>query len=89
MDDSSSPDEEKIPPPPAPERFSASLRGFPNSNRAERFGRLIGGVVRSISCYIDVDRLEEITVAIDYDEALAETRPRLSRIETPDPHRHR
>jgi hypothetical protein len=72
MDDSSSSDEEKIPPPTAPERFSVSLRGFADSNTAERFGRLIGGVVRSISCYIDVDRLEGITVAFDYDGALAE-----------------
>ncbi len=72
MDDSSSSDEEKIPPPTAPERFSVSLRGFADSNTAERFGRLIGGFVRSISCYIDVERLEGITVAFDYDGALAE-----------------
>lgn len=56
----------------APESISVSLRGFAEPDQATRFGNLIADIVRSMSKYIDLTQLDGITVAYDYDEALAQ-----------------
>jgi len=61
-----------LPPATAPENISVSLRNFDSHERAENFGHVIANCVRTISRYIDVERLDGITVAFDYDAALAE-----------------
>jgi hypothetical protein len=58
------------PPPTAPENVSVSLRSFESHEAAERFGHMIANCVRTIGRCIDVERLDGVTVAFDYDEAL-------------------
>jgi len=70
MDDSFSGAEERPLLPTAPVDIGVSLRGFEDRVSAERFGKVIAEVVRSISCYINMERLDGITVAFNYDEAL-------------------
>jgi len=60
------------PPVSAPERIHVSLRNFSDKAAAERFGGVIAGCVREISRYVDLERLDGITVAYDYDDALAQ-----------------
>jgi hypothetical protein len=55
----------------APEIIQLSLQGFADKPSAERFGDLVAETVRSISRYINLERLDGITVAFDYDRALA------------------
>jgi hypothetical protein len=65
---------EKLPlsPPTAPTSIAVSLRGFADAAFAEPFANTIAAAVRTISCYINLERLDGITVAFDYDEALAQ-----------------
>ncbi len=64
--------EEDLPEPSAPESFPVSARGFADATEAEDFARYIALTVRLISQYMDLSRLDGITVAFDYDDALAE-----------------
>ncbi len=64
--------DQSLPPPTAPENIGVSLRGFADEVSARRFGDLIAVTVRSISQYMSLERLDGITVAHDYDEALAQ-----------------
>ncbi len=64
--------EEALPEPTAPELIPVSARGFTDTTDAENFAHHIAYTVRAISRYIDLSRLDGITVAFDYDEALAE-----------------
>jgi len=54
----------------APETVVVSSRGFADADSARRFGDLIAVTVRSISQYMSLERLDGITAAHDYDEAL-------------------
>ena len=63
---------DELPPQTAPESIPVSVRGFADATEAENFGHEIALTVRSISCYINLSRLDGITVAFDYDDALAE-----------------
>jgi hypothetical protein len=72
MDEAPPDDKPTLPPPTAPETIDVSLRGFQDKATAERFGHIIADVVHSISRYINLERLDGITVAFDYDEALAQ-----------------
>lgn len=65
-------EENDSPFPTAPENIAVSARNFAETEKAERFGHTIANTVRAISRYIDLERLDGITVAFDYDEALAE-----------------
>lgn len=56
----------------APEGLAFSMRGFDDGERAERLAHLIGAVVRELGRHMDLSRLDGVTVAFDYDEALAE-----------------
>ena len=69
----------ELPPQTAPENIGVSLRGFADEPSAQKFGHLIADTVRSLSHYMDLGRLDGITVAYDYDDALA----RLDRGYTP------
>lgn len=62
----------KQPPPTAPEAIPVTARGFPDTDTATRFANSIANAVRAISCYIDLSALDGITVAYDYDAALAD-----------------
>jgi len=72
MDEVPPDDKRALPPPTAPESIDVSLRGFEDKATAERFGHVIADAVRGISRYINLQRLDGITVAFDYDEALAQ-----------------
>jgi hypothetical protein len=67
-------DEKTLDPPPqtAPETIPFSMRGFQDAVHAERFAQLLAILIRGISRYINLERLDGVTVAFDYDEALAE-----------------
>jgi hypothetical protein len=62
----------ELPPTTAPATIDVTLRGFADKEAAERFGHLIAETARSIGRYIDLGRLDGITVAFDYDEALSQ-----------------
>jgi hypothetical protein len=64
--------ESDLPVPTTPGSVSVSLRGFADAKHAEGFGRVIAYTVGSISRFIDLQRLDGITVAFDYDDALAQ-----------------
>jgi hypothetical protein len=71
-DDEGEQQKPSLPPESAPDSIPVSLRGFADAAHAERFGHKIANTVRALSRYIDVERLDGITVAFDYDNALAE-----------------
>ncbi len=58
-------------PPTAPENIPVSARGFEDTETATRFAHVLAGVVKVVSRYIDLSRLDGITIAYDYDVALA------------------
>ena len=66
--------EEEIQPPAptAPENISVTARAFEDTVTATRVAHSVAYAVRDISRYIDLSRLDGITVAYDYDVALAE-----------------
>ncbi|GGF70921.1 hypothetical protein GCM10011332_26140 [Terasakiella brassicae] len=55
----------------APENIPVALKGFEDEAQAKDLGHVVAYVVRSISRYMDLERLDGITIAFDYDEALA------------------
>ena len=61
-----------LPPPTAPPNFPVAACGFETTEHAERFATTIGHMVYFLSSYIELDRLDGITVAHDYDKALAQ-----------------
>jgi hypothetical protein len=72
MTDSPPHSETDLPPPTAPENFQVSLRDFVDETEAREFGNIMGLTIRAISRYINLERLDGITVAYDYDDALAQ-----------------
>lgn len=54
------------------ENISITLQGFAREDDAKRIGNLVGEVVLLISRYINLERLETITIAYDYEKALLE-----------------
>lgn len=61
-----------LPAPTAPENISVNARAFEDTETATRVAHSVAYAVRDISRYIDLSRLDGITVAYDYDAALAE-----------------
>ena len=61
-----------LPPPTVPSNYPVAVHGFETTEHAERFAKVIGQMVNFLSCYIVLDRLDGITVAHDYDKALAQ-----------------
>ena len=64
--------EDEVPPPTAPDSIAFSMSGFAKVEDANRIAHKVAAYVRLISSYIDLSRLDGVTVAYDYDEALAE-----------------
>jgi hypothetical protein len=60
----------ELPQPTAPVNISVNLRNFDTRDHAERFGHTIAKIVHAISRVLDLERLDGITVAFDYDDAL-------------------
>lgn len=54
----------------APAQFLVSVRCFDNTEKATQFAHLIGTYIRELSRYIDLSRLDGITIASDYNQAL-------------------
>lgn len=72
MSDLTQESELDLPPSTAPEHISVSLRGFADETTARQFGDVIASVTRLIGCRINLERLDGITVAFDYNDALAQ-----------------
>jgi hypothetical protein len=53
-----------------PRDASFNLRGFESEEKAREFGRSLWSTVHEIGRYIDLERLDGVTVGWDYDEAL-------------------
>lgn len=58
------------PPRSIPPNLRLTLRGFAGEETAKRFGRLVLDYVGELSRYLDLSRLDGMTVAFDYDQAL-------------------
>jgi hypothetical protein len=54
-----------------PEGISASIRGLPTEEDAQRLGQRMFGAIRLIGEVINLERLDGVTVGVDYSEALA------------------
>lgn len=54
----------------APEAFVVSCRGFATEEHAQRLGRTVGEHIRALSRIFNLCRLDGVTVAYDYAEAL-------------------
>lgn len=72
MDESvmSEPDEQPSRPTTAPDSFTVSARAFASEDRAQQLGSLVGSFVRELSRHFDLSRLDGVTVAYDYAQAL-------------------
>jgi len=63
-------DESLLPPLTVAENISISLKDFASSEHAEKFGHIIANTVCTISRILDLERLDGITVAFNYEDAL-------------------
>lgn len=61
-----------LPPPTTPDLMSFSMRAFATAEDANRIANKLASYIRLISRCIDLSRLDGVTVAYDYDAALAE-----------------
>ena len=50
---------------------TVSVRDFANEDAARRLGETVAGVVNAMGSVMDLSRLDGVTIAIDYDSALA------------------
>jgi hypothetical protein len=64
--------EEELPPPTLPANLPLAERGFPDVETAEKAGHQVCGVLHFVSRFIDLERLDGVTIAFDYDDALAQ-----------------
>jgi hypothetical protein len=71
MEEIISDDDLSIPPPTVPNDFQISLLGFPDETEAREFGNHIGEIIRVISSFINLGRLDGVTIAYEYEKALA------------------
>lgn len=69
--DSPSEEQLSLPPPTAPETIPITFKGFADDVSISAFADDLGDVVRCISMWVNLERLDGITVAFDYNEALA------------------
>lgn len=63
-------DERASRPTTAPESFNICARAFDSKERAERLASIIGACVRELGKQFDLSRLDGVTVAYDYAQAL-------------------
>jgi hypothetical protein len=55
----------------APPQYQVSLRGFESEEAARSLGNLLSSYLHAIGRHIDISRLDGVTIAYDYKEALA------------------
>lgn len=60
----------EFPPPTIPESLCINLQGFSEESDARKFGNLLAAKIQAISRFIDLERIDGVTVAFDYDQAL-------------------
>jgi hypothetical protein len=73
VDNSTSDDAaDELPPPIIPNNYPIVLRGFESEEAAHKFADILRGLVLALSRYINLERLDGITVAYDYLVALAD-----------------
>lgn len=65
-------DLEELPPSTVPLPLSVNVRGFTDGEIGERLGYAVAEVISVVGSYIDVSKLDGVTIACDYDQALAE-----------------
>jgi hypothetical protein len=65
-------DGDDLPPTTVPAAASVTVKGFDNADAATSLGQTVAGVVSTVGSFIDLSRLDGVTVAVDYDAALAE-----------------
>lgn len=70
LDDLSSSNELSLPNPTCPKGFQVSLQGFQDEAQARKFGHLLANTITEISRYINLERLDGVTVAHDYEAAI-------------------
>ena len=63
--------DEALPPSTTPSDLKVVVRDFTNEEAARHLEETILSVVRTLGCYMDLSRLDGVTVGIDYDAALA------------------
>ena len=63
-------DEQASIPVTAPDSFNICARAFDTEERAQQFGSLVGTLIRELSRQFDLSRLDGVTVAYDYAQAL-------------------
>lgn len=64
--------EEKLPPQSAPDSIPINVQCFDDAERSKEFGHLVGSFIRELSRYIDLNSLDGITIAANYEQALLE-----------------
>jgi hypothetical protein len=64
--------EEELPPPTLPANLPLEERGFPDVETAEKAGHQVCCVLHYVSRFIDLERLDGVTIAFDYDDTLAQ-----------------
>ncbi|RZK03386.1 MAG: hypothetical protein EOO76_03045 [Novosphingobium sp.] len=64
-------DWDDLPPTTLPPGISVSVQGFDNLEAAQLLGQTVGEIVALVGTVIDVSMLDGITIAADYDAALA------------------
>src|SRR3546814_12516871 len=60
-----------LPPTTVPESAQVRVRGFTNGEAAEKLGHVVVEYVGIMGSFFDLSLLEGVTVAVDYDAALA------------------
>ena len=76
-DDFDNQQNDKIPHPPfesstCPDKFQVTVRGVPNEYGPEAIARRIGELVVALGRWLDLERLDGVTIAGDYEAALQE-----------------
>lgn len=56
----------------APPSFSVQARGFDDTETATQLATVVGAIVRMLGRYIELQTLDGVTIAFDYDQALLE-----------------
>ncbi|RVT39649.1 hypothetical protein [Sphingobium algorifonticola] len=64
-------DWDNLPPTTAP-TVPVTVKGFTNQEAGAELGKVVGECIMSLGSFIDLSTLEGVTIAIDYDAALAE-----------------
>lgn len=64
-------DWDNLPPTTMPPNLGIVVKGFTNQEAAVALAQSIGGIVHTVGSFIDLSTLDGVTVAVDYDDAIA------------------